>query len=94
MVCVYLASKLLNHIMQNAQKDPSVTEVYLHVQTSNDHARDFYLSHGFENVDVATNYYTRVEPPDAFILRKAVEHSEEEGAAEGAVEGAAAKEES
>lgn len=77
---MHAASKLLEHIMENARKDRSVREVYLHVQTSNESARDFYLSHGFENVGVAANYYTRVEPPDAFILRKAVvrEQAQEE----------------
>ena len=73
---IHAASKLLNHIMQNAQNDSSVAEVYLHVQTSNTTAKDFYLSHGFENVGVAENYYTRVDPPDAYILRKAI-HREE-----------------
>jgi ribosomal protein S18 acetylase RimI-like enzyme len=80
------ASQLLNHIMENARQDSSVKEVYLHVQTSNLTAKDFYLSHGFEEAGVVKDYYTRVDPPDAFILRKQVVREE---AAEEQVSGAA-----
>jgi ribosomal protein S18 acetylase RimI-like enzyme len=84
----FTASKLLEHIMENARKDKTVSEVYLHVQTSNTDAKNFYEYHGFENVGVATNYYTRVDPPDAFILRKVITRTEEDEqtAASGVVE--------
>ena len=68
--------------MENAQKDDTVTEVYLHVQTSNETAKEFYLSHGFENVGIAENYYTRVEPPHAFILRKIINRENKENVEE------------
>lgn len=77
--------------MENAQRDPTVLEVYLHVQTrydsrqyflkcsdpislmySNEEARQFYISHGFEQTGMIENYYKRIEPPHCFVLHKVV----------------------
>jgi ribosomal protein S18 acetylase RimI-like enzyme len=49
---------------------PEVTEAYLHVQTSNDEAIQFYKRFGFEIGEVIQNYYTRIDPPHAVILKK------------------------
>jgi GNAT superfamily N-acetyltransferase len=32
LTCLFVATKLLYHILENAQRDPTVLEVYLHVQ--------------------------------------------------------------
>ena len=48
---------------------PEVKEAYLHVQTSNDEAIEFYKRFGFEVGEVLENYYTRIDPPHAVILR-------------------------
>jgi ribosomal protein S18 acetylase RimI-like enzyme len=63
---------LLNHVLEQAAKDPKIVEVYLHVQTSNLDAKQFYLSHGFLETDIIKNYYKRIEPPDCFLLRKSL----------------------
>lgn len=68
-----VASKLLNHIFENAAKDPTVSEVYLHVHTTNKEAIDFYLSKGFENVEEIKDYYKHISPPDAYKLRLGIE---------------------
>jgi N-alpha-acetyltransferase 50 len=39
---------------------------------SNEEARQFYLSHGFEQTGMIENYYKRIEPPHCYVLRKAV----------------------
>jgi ribosomal protein S18 acetylase RimI-like enzyme len=49
---------------------PEVKEAYLHVQTSNDEAIEFYKRFGFEVGEVLENYYTRIDPPHAVILRR------------------------
>jgi N-alpha-acetyltransferase 50 len=61
--------KLLKHLLETAKKDPSIIEVYLHVQTSNDDAKHFYLANGFEQTDIIKDYYKRIEPPDCFVLK-------------------------
>ena len=64
-----VASVLLNYVLEEASKDESITQVYLHVQTSNVEAKDFYLSKGFVQVGIIEGYYKRIEPPDCFILQ-------------------------
>ena len=61
---------LLNHILDAAMKDDRILDVYLHVQTSNDDAKEFYIANGFENIDTILNYYKRIEPPDCHVLKK------------------------
>ena len=66
------AATLLQHVLDEATKETSssIVEVYLHVQTSNLEAKNFYLSHGFVETGVIANYYKRIEPPDCFILQR------------------------
>jgi ribosomal protein S18 acetylase RimI-like enzyme len=64
------ASELLRFALAKAQADTSITEVYLHVQTSNDEAKQFYMSSGFEDMGIIKDYYKRIDPPDCFILKK------------------------
>ena len=48
-----------------------VSRVYLHVQTSNQEAIDFYKSQGFTEGEVLPEYYRKgVEPRSAVILEK------------------------
>lgn len=49
---------------------PEVNEAYLHVQSNNDDAIQFYKRFGFEVGEVIENYYARIEPPHAVILKK------------------------
>ena len=67
-----IASTLLNHILEKAAKDSNILEVYLHVQTSNADAKQFYLSHGFIEIGIVENYYKRVDPTSAYILKKSL----------------------
>lgn len=64
-----VACSLLRHLLEKAEENNDVAEVYLHVQTSNTEALSFYLKHGFENVGVIENYYRRIDPPHCYILR-------------------------
>ena len=66
-----VATTLLQYILQEARADERIQRLTLHVQTNNDEAKAFYLHHGFEEVRVVENYYTRVEPASAFLLQKA-----------------------
>eukprot|EP00906_Rhabdomonas_costata_P009010 RCo012770 len=66
-----VGSKLLQKVLEVASKDPNVVEIELHVQTSNDEALAFYKSFGFEVICEVKDYYKRIEPPHAFLLRKA-----------------------
>lgn len=41
---------------------------------SNESALEFYRKFGFENVDTVENYYKRIEPADAYVLEKKLQH--------------------
>lgn len=45
-----------------------VSSIYLHVQTSNDVARDFYEKLGFKVTSTVDNYYRRIQPASAWVL--------------------------
>ena len=62
---------LLSHVLEESlKKDPDIAEVYLHVQTSNDEAKSFYISHGFQEIETVLNYYRNIDPPHSFMLSK------------------------
>ena len=63
-----IGSKLLATVLDEADHDSSVDEAYLHVQTSNTDALDFYKRFGFEQREKICNYYKRIDPPDCFVM--------------------------
>lgn len=63
-----IGTKLLTTTMDEADQDGSIEEVYLHVQTSNTDALDFYKRFGFEQREKICNYYKRIDPPDCFVM--------------------------
>lgn len=65
-----VATHLLDFVLNAASQDERISEVFLHVQTSNDEAKNFYVTNGFTEMQVVENYYTRVEPSSAFLLKK------------------------
>lgn len=63
-----IGAKLLENVEEHMKKDnPSV---WLHVHVQNNEAIDWYCNHGFTKDGVAHDYYRRLTPPDAVILRK------------------------
>ncbi|KAL4162152.1 hypothetical protein PRNP1_002700 [Phytophthora ramorum] len=62
-------SVLLESVIAQARKD-GLAYVYLHVQCSNTAAQRFYFAHGFECVKLKRNYYSQLNPPHGFVLRK------------------------
>lgn len=72
-----IASQLLHHVLAEAAKNTSIVEVYLHVQTSNQDAKDFYVSNGFTQTDIIYGYYRNIEPPDAYVLKKSLKEGHE-----------------
>ncbi|KAF9963584.1 N-alpha-acetyltransferase 50 [Modicella reniformis] len=69
-----LGSKLLKHVLENAELPPSsgpkIARVYLHVQTNNEQALKFYKKHGFEKKERCENYYPQFDESDAYLLEK------------------------
>lgn len=72
-----LGSMMLRHILDRCEKDGNLESVYLHVQISNEDAIKFYEKFGFSVVEKKENYYKRIEPADAFVLKKMLKKSEE-----------------
>ncbi|OVA00521.1 GNAT domain [Macleaya cordata] len=66
-----IGSKLLNHVIDLCSKQ-NISEIYLHVQTNNDDAINFYKKFGFEITETIQNYYTNISPPDCFVLTKLI----------------------
>jgi N-alpha-acetyltransferase 50 len=53
-----------------AHTKPLVDKIYLHVQVSNEQAKNFYTNHGFEQVGIQQDYYKKIVPHDAWVLEK------------------------
>jgi ribosomal protein S18 acetylase RimI-like enzyme len=68
-----LVQSILNFCEQKQNEDSSldfhITEILLHVQTSNTDAIRFYVERfQFIQGDLVRNYYHRVDPPDCYVL--------------------------
>ena len=66
-----IGSAMLRHILESIPcYEDSICSVFLHVQINNEEAIAFYKRFGFEIVETVTNYYCRLEPPDAYVMEK------------------------
>ena len=66
----------MNLIKEAAQKR-GITQIFAHVQISNDDAIAFYKSYGFEIVETVKDYYKEgIMPRDAYLIRLDVEKVE------------------
>ena len=65
-----LGSQSLELILAAAEAHtkPEIDKIYLHVQVSNEQAKNFYTSHGFEQVGIQQDYYKKIVPHDAWVL--------------------------
>lgn len=61
---------MLDHVLNYCKKDGDFECVYLHVQVNNESAIEFYKKFDFEIVEKKEAYYKRIEPSDAFVLKK------------------------
>ena len=67
---MFVGSRLLEQSLLEASQDSNIKEAYLHVQTNNEEAIRFYTKFGFVPEEVVKDYYKRLNPPDAVILRR------------------------
>ena len=66
-----VGSRLLQKCLSVVEASlPEVKQACLHVQTSNQEAVDFYKKFDFEVGETIRDYYRRIDPPDAVVLRK------------------------
>ena len=65
-----LGSRSLELILAaaEARTKPEIDKIYLHVQVSNEQAKNFYTRHGFEQVGIQQDYYKKIVPHDAWVL--------------------------
>ncbi|KAK8595745.1 hypothetical protein V6N13_000437 [Hibiscus sabdariffa] len=70
-----IGTRLLNHVLDLCLNQ-NIQEVYLHVQTNNDDAINFYNKFGFEITETVKNYYTNIDPPDCYVLTKFITPSQ------------------
>ncbi|KAI7905405.1 acyl-CoA N-acyltransferase [Cokeromyces recurvatus] len=69
-----LGNQLVQHILEQAKLDNDISKVFLHVQISNTVATEFYQKNGFKIVSTEKDYYKNIEPRDAYLLEKMIEH--------------------
>lgn len=72
-----IGTTMLKHVLECASKK-GIDNIYLHVQTNNTAAIEFYQKSGFEIVDTKQDYYNRIEPSSAFVLRKQLSQQQKE----------------
>ncbi|XP_065903163.1 N-alpha-acetyltransferase 50-like isoform X2 [Dysidea avara] len=61
---------LLKHVLTMAEQMKDVDIIYLHVQTNNEAALEFYKKFDFFVTETKEGYYKTVEPADAYVLQK------------------------
>ena len=72
-----IGSQLLQELIKLHKDMKEINYINLHVQVSNEIARQFYLNAGFEEVKKIDDYYTDVEPKGAYYLRYKLHDPEE-----------------
>ena len=65
-----IGRKLLTQLLESAAARKDVKVIYLHVQTGNDVARDFYVQFGFREIGVIRGYYKRIQPDSCYVLAR------------------------
>jgi N-alpha-acetyltransferase 50 len=65
-----IASKLLSTLEAHVNTIENINDIFLHVQTNNDEAIDFYKHRGYKISKTVPDYYTRLEPKAAYELTK------------------------
>lgn len=65
-----IGSCLVQKALEACAEDPQIIEAYCHVQVGNDEATRFYERLGFTQVEVIPNYYSRLDPSDAYVLAR------------------------
>lgn len=66
----FVGSRLLRRALKVASQKSDIKEAYLHVQPTNESAIKFYEKFGFVISETIPNYYKRLEPQTAVVLRK------------------------
>jgi N-alpha-acetyltransferase 50 len=74
-----LGTNLLDHVLSRAKEQTRsnssqpVKSLYLHVQTTNQEALDWYTKRGFEVQDTVKEYYRNIDDRSAYILVRKLE---------------------
>merc|ERR1719316_2610637 len=76
--CRGVGEFLMDWVLEKLTKDgkaDDIQDIYLHVQTSNEAAIRFYRKYNFEIVDEIKGYYKTLDPPDCYILQRAMTYN-------------------
>ncbi|KAN0111362.1 Acyl-CoA N-acyltransferase [Russula decolorans] len=57
---------------------PKICRIYLHVQVSNQAAKQFYERHGFKESGIDEGYYKKITPSGAWVLERDIQPLESE----------------
>lgn len=67
-----IGTTMLEHVLQQVDKEGNIDSIFLHVQINNSSAIEFYKKFGFDIVETREAYYKRIEPADAHVLEKKI----------------------
>ncbi|CAF1032004.1 unnamed protein product [Adineta ricciae] len=70
-----LGTLMLEHVFKICEREGNIDSIYLHVQINNETALAFYKKFGFQVISIATEYYRRLEPCDAYLLERSLKKS-------------------
>lgn len=72
-----VGKKMLDWVIEKAKSLHDVNGIFLHVQTNNDSAKQFYEKNDFvQEGGVHEAYYKKIDPPDAYMLKMDIEPTE------------------
>ncbi|KAF2741136.1 hypothetical protein EJ04DRAFT_423710 [Polyplosphaeria fusca] len=67
-----IATHLLQRVVIKASKEHSVTNMAAHVWEANDDGLEWYKKRGFEAVGKEDQYYSKLKPSGAILMRRAI----------------------
>lgn len=74
-----VGKKMLEWVIEKVKELKDVNGIFLHVQTNNDEAKQFYEKFDFVcDGGVHENYYKKIDPPDAYMLKLDIEATVQE----------------
>ena len=67
-----IGSQLIEEMERLVKERGIAKSIYLHVQSSNEAAIEFYKKHGYAIIEKLENYYKDIDPPHCFVVEKKI----------------------
>jgi len=71
-----IGSLMLEHVIEACRNQLNIDIIYLHVQVDNSPAIGLYEKYGFMITETLSNYFTRLQPSQAYVLTRLIRSDE------------------